>query len=601
MAKELMGEVLYNEALLTSGYRLEAAIGTTYSLDLETLLEVPLALGELTASAEQYLQRPYYLLDVINKVSSKFCVYCNAGSIYNPYRKEEIDDTHSNALIGERILTLLEDSVCQVETEGHHNSFASFHPKIWMILEQNKETDDRQLKVLVMSKNLTYAADMDVSCVITGKVMRRNATHAAQEKHRPLLALLEWLGKFSKIKQQKEILHLLKEAIPCVEKFDIDTNLFDDYAFHLMGIPGYDGKECIYDMLAHSGDTIVISPFIDYSTIEKVSKRKGQKLLITQPNSCTHEILDLLPDQVYSTKLSLTTPDEESTIVNLHEKIYFTNDYRGNRLILGSTNATKNGFERNVELLLSLRFAPHKASFSKIKEQFIFDGKDCAFEKAIPCTIDSAAQDEQRALQLCIRRAIAVIQNAEVEKEDNGTYRIIVKSKPFHSQEELSIYPIYGESKKQPFSTQIVFSGLPLTDLTELYILACRDMRVVIKINTWKMPSDRKQKIYDNLLNTTDKVMDYLAYMLSMDPDSYIEEINNRETTGNRTEASVVSFNGLSLYEDLLRTAYCHPERINRAIETLKKCRVAEEIEIFRTLLTQMQRAIPRIEKMKRE
>ena len=66
MAKELMGNVLYNESLLTPGYQVEAAIGTSYSLDLETLLEVPLALGELTGNAEQYIQRPYYLLDVIN-------------------------------------------------------------------------------------------------------------------------------------------------------------------------------------------------------------------------------------------------------------------------------------------------------------------------------------------------------------------------------------------------------------------------------------------------------------------------------------------------------------------------------------------------------
>lgn len=599
MAKELMGNILYNESLLTPGYQVEAAIGTTYSLDLETLLEVPLALGELTGNAEQYIQRPYYLLDVINKVSGKFCVYCNAGSIYNPLQKDQSGDMKNNALLGERIMTLMEDCICQVQPEGHKNSFASFHPKVWMILERRKESEERQLKLMVMSKNLTYATDIDIACVLTGKVMRRHATTAAQEKHQPLLDLLIWLERFSKSKQQKQLLHTLQEVIPCVEHFDIDDNLFEDYDFHLMGVPDHDGKECLEDMVSKAGDTIVISPFIDLSIIGEFAKRKGRKLLITQPNSCTPDILSLLPNQVYATKLSLISPDEEGAYVNMHEKIYFINDSRGNRLYLGSTNATENGFNRNVELLLSLQFRSYIASFDKIKEQFVNDDKDCAFEKAIPYTIDTASQDEQRALQLCIRRAIAALQNAEVEPDTEGTYRITVKCKDFQTQEQISLCPIYSPSKKQTLSRQMVFTGLPLTDLTELYILECHDVHVVIKINTRNMPSDRWQKIYDRLLNTPNKVMDYLAYMLSVDPDGYMQEMVTTERREHQSEHRDL-FKGLSLYEDLLKTAYIDPDRINRAIETLSRCSVAE-VEDFKVLLKQMQQAIPKIKRMKRE
>ncbi len=598
MAKELMGNVLYNESLLTPGYQVEAAIGTTYSLDLETLLEVPLALGELTGNAEQYIQRPYYLLDVINKVSGKFCVYCNAGSIYNPLQKDQSGDMKNNALLGERILTLMEDCICQVQPEGHKNSFASFHPKVWIILERHKESEEQQLKVMVMSKNLTYATDMDVACVLTGKVMRRHATSAAQEKHQPLLYLLNWLNGFSTTKQ-KQLLHTLQEVIPCVEHFDIDENLFEDYDFHLMGVPNYDGKACLADMVSKAGDTIVISPFIDLPTIGEFAKRKGRKLLITRPNSCTPDIFNLLPDQVYATKMSLISPDEEGSYVNLHEKIYFIKDSRVNRLFLGSTNATENGFDRNVELLLSLHFRSYMASFDKIKEQFINDDKDCAFEKAIPYTIDTTSQDEQRALQLCIRRAIAALQNAEVEADSEGTYRIIVRCKDFRTQEQISLCPIYSPSKKQSLSRQMVFSGIPLTDLTELYILECRDVHVVVKINTQKMPPDRCQKIYDRLLNTPNKVMDYLAYMLSVDPDGYMQEMVTTERHEHQSEHREL-FKGLSLYEDLLKTAYIDPDRINRAIDTLKRCSVAE-VEDFKMLLNQMQQAIPKIKRMKRE
>ena len=89
--------------------------------------------------------------------------------------------------------------------------------------------------------------------------------------------------------------------------------------------------------------------------------------------------------------------------------------------------------------------------------------------------------------------------------------------------------------------------------------------------------------------------------MLSSNPDGYMEEMTNREIAEKKRDIHTSSFSGLSLYEDLLRTAYSNPKRIKRAVETLNKGRIATEIEGFRTLLTQIQRAIPKIEKLKHE
>ena len=93
--------------------------------------------------------------------------------------------------------------------------------------------------------------------------------------------------------------------------------------------------------------------------------------------------------------------------------------------------------------------------------------------------------------------------------------------------------------------------------------------------------------------------MDYLAYMLSVDPDGYMQEMVTAERHEHQSEHRDL-FKGLSLYEDLLKTAYIDPDRINRAIETLSRCSVAE-VEDFKVLLHQMQQAIPKIKRMKQE
>ena len=72
----MMDDIVFNEALVTPDYRVEAVVGTTYSMDLETLLEVPIALGEISVSAKEYLQKPHYLLDIISRMAHKFCIFC---------------------------------------------------------------------------------------------------------------------------------------------------------------------------------------------------------------------------------------------------------------------------------------------------------------------------------------------------------------------------------------------------------------------------------------------------------------------------------------------------------------------------------------------
>ena len=84
------------------GYTLDFAVGTTYSLDLEALLGVPVSLGLLGDADAEQMRSPLYVLEAIRTSSDKIAIFCNAGGIKLP---DKIQSVYS----------LLEESVFQVK------------------------------------------------------------------------------------------------------------------------------------------------------------------------------------------------------------------------------------------------------------------------------------------------------------------------------------------------------------------------------------------------------------------------------------------------------------------------------------------------------
>ena len=77
----------YGELLIPpSGYELDFAVGTTYSLDLEALIGIPLSLS-LSEEIEPVLSsNPLYLLEAIRKSTDKFVLFSEAGQIKVPQK-----------------------------------------------------------------------------------------------------------------------------------------------------------------------------------------------------------------------------------------------------------------------------------------------------------------------------------------------------------------------------------------------------------------------------------------------------------------------------------------------------------------------------------
>lgn len=120
------------------GYELDVAVGTTFTLDLVTLLAVPVS---ATLAAEQ--DQPADVLETIRRYADRTIMFCQAGAIGIPssYRPA---------------LTFVEGSVVEIKKPGG----GIFHPKVWVV--RFSKGGDMIHRVVVLSRNLTFDRALDV-------------------------------------------------------------------------------------------------------------------------------------------------------------------------------------------------------------------------------------------------------------------------------------------------------------------------------------------------------------------------------------------------------------------------------------------------------
>ena len=323
---------------------------------------------------------------------------------------------------------------------------------------------------------------------------------------------------------------------------------------------------------------IVISPFVDMKVLNKMVScaPNAKKTLITRHSSINPQFIDMFNDGVYAPKEVLTDKVEKDVSVDLHEKVYFVRRYEGNlsynHLYLGSTNATANGFGRNVEFLLHLQFAPYKSSYDKYRSELINDTKECLFEKVESIPDEDLTKDDVND-ELMLRSAIAVIQKAVISST-NDDYSVTIHCRQNKLPNRVvHLYPLGCEGKEALLADGMVFTRLSLSNLTEFYVITIGDIKRVIKIATDGMPTEeRDNAIFRSFINTKGKFINYLAFMLTDDVEQYLlesqqldKEISSDKVTHMEQQIST------SLYEDMVRMAYTDPDRIASIRQIIEK------------------------------
>ena len=592
MTDTLWNDIVYTEVMQSDGFVVDYAICTTYSLDMPTLLSVPFMLGTMAELTEDTIRSPHFILEAINRSADKFAVFCNAGCIAVPQANS-------------KLYSLLERSVVQVTLPNKGNGYVNFHPKLWVIKETNPETGEKQIKLVVLSRNLTCSHDLDIVCEMVGKIKTEPATEKAREKHTPLIDFLAWLIEKEESSMIKKKIKAICEDIRCIERFNLEDSPFEDYNFFPMGISNHDGTaECLeQNILKHAAEMLIISPFVDHNVLKKMVSctPNAKKTLITRHSSIKQEMMQIFNHGVYAPKEVLTDKVEKDVIVDLHEKVYFIRSQEGNqsynRLYLGSTNATTNGFGRNVEFLLQLQFSPYKTSYDKFRSDLINDSDECMFEEVVAIPEDDTTKEDVPN-EIVLRTAIAAIQKAEVNSCESLYSVTIHCCQSQLPKQSLSLYPLGCEGIESNLADGMVFTDLELSMLTEFYVIQTGDLRRVIKIPTTGMPEERDTAIFRSIINTKAKFINYLSFMLTDDIEQYIVETQLLEKENDSDKDSTIEQQiCTSLYEDMVRKAYTNPDRIaairqllDKAEENVRPENFKEMYETFEKVLKQIKR-----------
>lgn len=209
-----------------ASYQLDFAVGTTYSLDLDALVGICIALGLSADTDSDIIKNPICLLEALRSTGDKVALFCEGGQIRLPGNVTPL-------------YILLEKMVFQAAAKAKKGitNYPSFHPKFWLLRYVN-EQKEVLYRVVVLSRNLTFDRSWDVSFYMDGKIGNKT------DKNRSVADFLKYLTKQlpkseTGNEKAKKIGQMLKELI--YVNFETGMKEFYDFDFIPNGVPRSEG------------------------------------------------------------------------------------------------------------------------------------------------------------------------------------------------------------------------------------------------------------------------------------------------------------------------------------------------------------------------
>lgn len=587
-----MNDVIYNEIVATPGYELEFAVGTTYSLDVDAFMAIALSFARLGEFTDADFQTPLRLLEGVRKANDRIALFCNRGGMTPPVRKNSLS-------------AMLDKSVFEVANDAWGHELANFHPKIWIIKERSIEhPEQRQIKLIVLSRNLTKDTSLDVVATLTAPM--KGSTQKLRRKHAPLKDLLMRLADKAGAKGKK--VRRLANDIDTLGEFELH-HPYVDYDF----LPIHFGENLNPDLdfrkSIPSERMMVVSPFIDSETLAWLNayRPNQDKVLVTRLDSLTPEIMSLYErEKAEVWTMSPVAEQNDVQPMNLHAKMYFSwgPQTGGIHLWLGSANATHNGFYRNSEFLLRLTYRNGHNLFQQFKAEF------CDEAKQLCQKIDSLPDLEPRTVDHSISMAVRswLISHgnlsAEVNRTDTG-YEVTVSAKRFKDIDaEVTIAPLQLPELRITLTPDIKSGTVPVinkSDLSEFYILSVipdkeeiEPIKMVIKIPTKGIPEDRDDSIFRSIIDTRDKFLNYVEMMITDHPQEVTVMLMQQLENGTLSHCEAAT-KTTAFYESLLKIAASNPEKLSEIQELVPKLAEGVVPDSFRQMCSTFQKTIKKL------
>lgn len=496
-----------------SRYKIDFAVGTTYSLDLETLTATCAIVG-LNVEADTLLtESPLHMIEAIRRASSKLLIFCQRGQIKTPDKQN-------------KLLPLLESCVCEVSLQSKR----SFHPKTWFVRFTADNLPDKY-RLIVMSRNLTFDRSWDVALRIDSADKGDATLEKGNDTDDNIYYFLQYLYKNmnthnGQLKAKRKQLAKLSDELIKVKWRSLGRE-FEGFDFISYGI----GKPSANNLNDTFHKLLVISPFLSRCVIEGFTEKQltnSDCTLITRKSELSKLDTKLLKAfDTYTIKDAVVDGEERISETgdfkaqDIHAKVYLRTKSSDSEIYIGSANASHNAFYGgNVECLICLWGKQRYLNVDKLKQDlFGTDEKANPFEKVEPkeYSIDSE-NAVVTMLKSTVREFCALKKSAVVTQKEN--FSVTVSMKLFQSDIRITLSPLMKISH-QPIDEKMTFTGLRLCDISEWYVVNAKKGRdnvsCVLKIPTTGIPENRDSAVFSEIVHDKNAFLTYIAFLLSDD------------------------------------------------------------------------------------
>lgn len=515
--------LLYGDSLQApAGYRFDAGVATTFSLDFETALAVPVSLTLFAAdNREEILQHPIALLEGAERIAGRLAVFAEAGQIHAAHTQQS------------RLCSLLEKVIVEVKAPNE----GSFHPKIWALRFKplDDESDDL-LRVLVLSRNLTRDRSWDVAVRLDGR-----RTRQPKAQNRPLHALLSTLPNLAVgaiAEEQRALAMELAEDMRFAEWVLPDGCEKLEFAVNGLGARPWQPQEC-----TRIG---VVSPFCDDDALETLANkaRRSAEVLISRPDqlACiSEEILDNFERVAVLDEMAEREDGEETELMafeGLHAKIIVAEHSWDTRLTLGSGNATTPAFisGRNVEFFVTFTGKTSKlGSIDTILGEGGFGRLTRTYDPGELAAAEASERAAERVL-LFARRALArgglTIRCEAQPAEGPGSWRLWLvppgEGITLTGIDQVRVWPItrgegHARDAKNPLESgqPLDLGVIPLADVTRFIAIELKEQatgRTVLfstGLPIEGLPAERDVAIMRSVIKDRKTFLRYLRLLLT--------------------------------------------------------------------------------------
>ncbi len=565
----------YGELLRApENYDFDAAVATSYSVSLDTLLAVPIALCFGNTLEGDLRGEKLALLEAVRRLNKRLKVFYQEGKIAKP--------SSFNSLFN-----FLESCLHPVTPS---KKFSAFHPKLWLLRYKSEDKNIRpeiKYRLIILSRNLTMDNSWDIAVSLEGNI---------EESHNKKAIGSNWLAW---------VTTLLKEANDFEPGHDLCRELpyvcweppfgFNRMPEVLVG----DCKHSPLDLAASNQQLLVVSPFLSREAIvylQRFAPRGGRYLFsrAEELKAFTAEELSgwscfVMNEKMVDTDTSYLETNDAPEIgkpYNLHAKLIVSRKRSRVSWYIGSANATNAALgnnrkqPRNTEVMLKLSGSKNNSNIGPdtLIEQWVGDDEGGLFVKYQPrleaAEVQHPATNKMR--EVVFELIKSNFQQKATLRTDEDKYNLnLTCDCPYLNRDtnvDIQVSQLaFGKPKR--LRKKVLWSDVAITEISAFLPISItikisgednlvKTLLVKTTLNI-EGGDTRQQVTLKKLIDGKDKILNYISLLLQTKPDkSQWVKFDQEKGSGGDIVESFFGYN--TIYEQLLWAAAYHPVLLKR-------------------------------------